>query len=423
MKSTTHVGARAAPRRGRSRASGRRARPAPCRRRPRPPRTPSAPCARRRPATATRITRRPPPRPRRPSGCQGLAERVLVGPDAGRRQALGGHSSSASSRRSSSVTASMRSITSSSVEQRHVGEHRGAEPVHARAGRLQREHHAALDVLLGPLELLAGGRLLAHALELCADHPQRLGQVVRARAQVEADLPGVGVLVGERVDRVGQAAPLAHLLEQARGRGAAEDVVEHAQGEAAVVVAGDPRRAEAHVVLLGVLALEAHVRARGRRAGGRAVARRARRRAATRARARRAARGRSSPRRRPRCCRAGSARGGTRAMASTGVSRMTSGRPMIARPSGSSPKTASPRTSKTLSCGSSSYMAISSSTTSRSGSTSCRAGRQTMSAITSNARSRWTSSTREYNDVVSLPVPALISAPMASKIWSISSEP
>ena len=110
-------------------------------------------------------------------------------------------------------------------------------------------------------------------------------------------------------------------------------------------------------------------------------------------------------------------------MASTGVSRMTSGRPMIARPSGSSPKTASPRMSKILSCGSSSYMAISSSTTARSGSTSCRAGRQIMSAMTSIARSRWTSSTREYKDVVSLPVPALISAPMASKIWSISSEP
>ena len=46
-----------------------------------------------------------------------------------------------------------------------------------------------------------------------------------------------------------------------------------------------------------------------------------------------------------------------------------------------------------------------------------------MSLITSNARSRWRSSTRVYSVVVSLSVPALISAPIASKIWSISSEP
>ena len=71
---------------------------------------------------------------------------------------------------------------------------------------------------------------------------------------------------------------------------------------------------------------------------------------------------------------------------STGVSRMTGARPMIARPSGCAPKTAPPSTSKTLSCGSSSYIAISSSTTSRSGSTSRNAGRHTMSAITSKAR-------------------------------------
>src|SRR5437763_8138915 len=45
-----------------------------------------------------------------------------------------------------------------------------------------------------------------------------------------------------------------------------------------------------------------------------------------------------------------------------------------------------------------------------------------MSAITSKARSRCWSRKREYTDVVSLPVPALISAPMPSKIWSISVE-
>ena len=81
-------------------------------------------------------------------------------------------------------------------------------------------------------------------------------------------------------------------------------------------------------------------------------------------------------------------------MASVGVSRITGARPMIGRPSGWPPKTASPSTSKTVSCGSSSYIAISSSTTSRSGSMSLNAGRQTMSAITSKAVGRCWSSIR-----------------------------
>src|SRR5829696_6866316 len=68
-------------------------------------------------------------------------------------------------------------------------------------------------------------------------------------------------------------------------------------------------------------------------------------------------------------------------------------------------------------------MAISSITTCRSASTSAHAGRSTMSAITSSARSRWRSRKRAYTEVVSLLVPALISAPIASKISSISVEP
>ncbi len=45
-----------------------------------------------------------------------------------------------------------------------------------------------------------------------------------------------------------------------------------------------------------------------------------------------------------------------------------------------------------------------------------------MSDMTSKASARCESITRAYTDVVSLPVPALSSAPIASKIWSISSE-
>ena len=89
---------------------------------------------------------------------------------------------------------------------------------------------------------------------------------------------------------------------------------------------------------------------------------------------------------------------------------------MIARPSGCSPNTASPSRSNTFSWGSSSYIAISSRITARSESMSLSAGRNTMSAITSNASATWSSITRAYTDVVSLPVPALSSAPIPSKI-------
>ena len=62
------------------------------------------------------------------------------------------------------------------------------------------EHDARLDVLARAHELLLGGGLLAQALELVADDLHRLDEVVRARADVEADLARVGVLAGERVD-------------------------------------------------------------------------------------------------------------------------------------------------------------------------------------------------------------------------------
>ena len=147
------------------------------------------------------------------------------------------------------------------------GEHRRAQAVHARAGRLEREHDPPLDVLLARVELLRADRLLADPLELAAEHLADLGQVLRPRADVEADLAGVAVEALEAEDRVGEAALLAHRLKQPRGGGATEDAVEHAQGEAALVVAGQARSADGEVVLLGVARESARCRrpARGRR--------------------------------------------------------------------------------------------------------------------------------------------------------------
>ena len=70
---------------------------------------------------------------------------------------------------------------------------------------------------------------------ICSAAISRHGrEVLLARADVEADQAGVGVLRGERVDRVRHPALLADLLEEARRGRAAEDRVEQRGGEAAL---------------------------------------------------------------------------------------------------------------------------------------------------------------------------------------------
>jgi hypothetical protein len=78
---------------------------------------------------------------------------------------------------------------------------------------------------------------------------------------------------------------------------------------------------------------------------------------------------------------------------------ITSADPSTGRPSGWSPKTACEKRSWTSSCGVSSIIAISSSTTSRSASMSANVGANTMSDMTSSAVSTCSSRTREYTTV------------------------
>src|SRR5206468_11223941 len=128
--------------------------------------------------------------------------------------------------------------------------------------RLHREHHPPLQVLLGPLELACAQpsrrdlRDLGHA-----DLDARI-EVLLARADVDADQARVALLGREAVDGVRHAALLAYLLEQPRRGRAAEDAVEQRGGEAAAVGARDAGRAEAQVILLGLLVLEAEARRR-----------------------------------------------------------------------------------------------------------------------------------------------------------------
>src|SRR6266540_7518654 len=98
---------------------------------------------------------------------------------------------------------------------------------------------------------------------------------------------------------------------------------------------------------------------------------------------------------------------------------ITSAVPITGRPRAWRPKTASENRSWTSSCGVSSYMAISSSTTSRSASSSEKAGANTMSVITLSAVWTCESATRAYTIVCSREVAAFSSPPSPSKISAI----
>ena len=93
---------------------------------------------------------------------------------------------------------------------------------------------------------------LGHPGEFLAGEREHLACLARRTSGVDAEAPGVGVLVGVRVDGVGEAAPLPDLLEQARGHPPTDRVVEYSEGEAPRVVAVQRRATEHEVRLLGV---------------------------------------------------------------------------------------------------------------------------------------------------------------------------
>ena len=185
--------------------------------------------------------RRPPPRPGRPAATA-ARNASCDGPMPAAESRSGAHSSSAERAQvvhRDRVDARHHLV---GVEQRQVVQRRAAEAVHARGGGLQREHDARLDVLACARQLLLGRRLArAGASSSAPTTSIASARLSGPRADVEADLARVGELARERVDRVGQAALLAHALEQPRRRQPAEDRVEHAHGEAALVAARQAR--------------------------------------------------------------------------------------------------------------------------------------------------------------------------------------
>src|SRR4051812_39863192 len=75
-------------------------------------------------------------------------------------------------------------------------------------------------------------------------------ELLRQAAGGDAEGAGVREVRDEGVDRVREAAPLTHLLEQSRGRSRAESDVENREGIAALVGARHPVDSEQQVHLL-----------------------------------------------------------------------------------------------------------------------------------------------------------------------------
>ena len=243
-----------------------------------------------------------------------------------------------------------------------------------------------------PSRMLPG----ADVLQLRRDHVEALAEVLLARADVDADLPGVHVLRRRTCRRstpcrASRESPeTAGTMPSRRGWRRAGPT--HTGAGRRVRGPGPQgRRGTARCSCAGSGARAA---ARGRPACAAARARRCRHRCdALRAR-RRCGRGRRCRPRRARRSGRRTLHGGTRAATAARSSAITSARPITGRPSGCDPKTASAARSCTTSWGLSSTIAISSSTTSRSESMSVSAGEKTMSVITSSATSMWSSGTR-----------------------------
>jgi len=123
---------------------------------------------------------------------------------------------------------------------------------HARAGGLERKHQRALEMVLGAAQLLFADRGFLEAAEFRRDHVHNPRGGLFGRAGVDREHAGVRIRAQLAEDGVGQAVLLADFLKQARRHAAAQDVVQHRGGEAALVRHGIRRNADADVHLLEV---------------------------------------------------------------------------------------------------------------------------------------------------------------------------
>ena len=142
------------------------------------------------------------------------------------------------------------------------------QAIHAAGGRLQRQHEVALEVVLGPPELLGADAVLLERADLLQHRLEHLAEIRRLGARVHVEDAGVPVPLRAGVHGVHQRQPLAHFLEQAGRHAPTDHVVEEVEGIALGSGIGDAGEAHHHVHLLQRLGH--HVDARAQ-AGGRAL--------------------------------------------------------------------------------------------------------------------------------------------------------
>ena len=131
------------------------------------------------------------------------------------------------------------------VDQHLAGELLGAG---ARAFEPCQKPH--LELCLDPGDLILAEACLGGLEQLLADHRDQLMRPVGSAGGVDREHAAIGKAAGEGVDRVAKPAPLAHLLEQARGHAAAERAGTDLGGEIIGVAIGRRLEGEHEMGLL-----------------------------------------------------------------------------------------------------------------------------------------------------------------------------
>ena len=125
-------------------------------------------------------------------------------------------------------------------------------------GGLERKAEAADDVVLGAPQLVLGDGFVDEPLELVEADADGLGELLTADAGGDGEDASIGEVAVAGAHGVGQAAPLAYLVEEPRGHTRAEDVVEDADGEAAGVAATEEGQTEHDAALVDVARVDAN---------------------------------------------------------------------------------------------------------------------------------------------------------------------
>ena len=132
------------------------------------------------------------------------------------------------------------------VEQQQLARHL----LGARGRAFQPHQQAGLELRLGARHLGLRRLLGGGARQLLADHLDQLAHHLRPGRGMNAEQPRIGQRPAARIDRVAEAAPLPHLLEQPRRHAPAEQPREHLRGVEILAAVGRPRERQHQMALL-----------------------------------------------------------------------------------------------------------------------------------------------------------------------------